>query len=417
VALRAGLNIPLPVGLAVQAAKCLSGLPGSGRDELYSFAPWRTQNEGTGGMEAMEKVEWDAGGQRARGVAAPAPQAKETMNSRTHCAYNQTRECFLGLEVKVVDLPAMRVGELMTAQPLKSGDGVWMKPFRGIPAAEMHAPMDLIYLDEDCRVVEAVESFPTFQASSSSPPPDSVLALPAHSIYSSQTQTGDQLVLCVAEEMEQQLERLMGSRSEPIAAPAIAQTTFTVKDANPAIAGAVLLREKPLWSGGPGLLELENRNGQEKPAAQPTYEMDLTPPGKKTVKQPRSWLERWWSPDPRKAPRMPAPGLAAYYWNGATPMAHGIRDVSSSGLYVVTEERWYPGTLILMTLQRTDCGEEVAERTIAVQSRAVRWGPDGVGLQFILPDDKDLNQGKTALLDAAGREEFNRFLEQLKKGK
>jgi hypothetical protein len=70
-----------------------------------------------------------------------------------------------------------------------------------------------------------------------------------------------------------------------------------------------------------------------------------------------------------------------------------------------------------MTLQRTDCGEEVAERTIAVQSRAVRWGPDGVGLQFILPDDKDLNQGKTALLDAAGREEFNRFLEQLKKGK
>ena len=160
----------------------------------------------------------------------------------------------------------------------------------------------------------------------------------------------------------------------------------------PAIAGAVLLREKPLWSGGPGLLELENRTGQEKPAAQETYEMDLTPPGKKTVKQPRNWLERWWSPDPRKAPRTPAPGLAAYYWNGSAPAAHGIRDISSSGLYVVTEERWYPGTLVLMTLQRTDCGEEVAERTIAVQSRAVRWGPDGVGLQFILPDEKDLRR-------------------------
>ncbi len=70
-------------------------------------------------------------------------------------------------------------------------------------------------------------------------------------------------------------------------------------------------------------------------------------------------------------------------------MAHGIRDISSSGLYVVTEERWYPGTLVLMTLQRNDLGEEIAERSIAVQSRAVRWGPDGVGLQFVLPDEQD----------------------------
>jgi uncharacterized membrane protein (UPF0127 family) len=364
-------------------------------------------------MEVVEKIEWEAGGRRTRGAAAPAPQAKENVDPRAHCAYNQTRECFLGLVVKVVDLPALRVGELMTAQPLKSGDGLWMRPFRGIPAAEMPAPLDLIYLDEDCKVIDAVESFPTFQASSSSPQPDSVLALPAHSIYSSQTQPGDQLVLCVAEEMEQQLERLTGSRSEPVASPAITQASFAVVDATPAIAGAVLLREKPLWSGGPGLLELEKRTGQENQDVQKTYEMDLTP-GKKTAKQPRNWFQRWWSPDPRKAPRTPAPGLAAYYWNGSLPVAHGIRDVSSSGLYVVTEERWYPGTLVLMTMQRTGCGEELAERTIAVLSRAVRWGPDGVGLQFILPDEKDQRQGNTPVLDSAGRKEFERFLEQLK---
>ena len=83
-----------------------------------------------------------------------------------------------------------------------------MTPFRGIPAAAMPAPLDLIYLDEDCRVIDTVESFPTFQVSASSPQPESVLALPAHSIYSSQTQSGDQLVLCVAEEMGRQLQRL-----------------------------------------------------------------------------------------------------------------------------------------------------------------------------------------------------------------
>jgi uncharacterized membrane protein (UPF0127 family) len=325
------------------------------------------------------------------------------MESRTHCAYNQTRECFLGLEVKAADLPSTRVGELMSARPLKSGEGVWMTPFRGIPAAAMPAPLDLIYLDADCRVIDTVESFPTFQVSLSKPEPNSVLALPAHSIYSSQTQAGDQLVLCVAEEMGRQLQRLSNPRNE---AGEVAAT----------IAGAVLLREKPLWSGGPGLLELENRNGHGNKTEPETYEMDLSQPGAKAIKQ-RNWLQRWWSPDPRKAPRVETPGLAAYYWNGAAPAAHGIRDISSTGLYVVTEERWYPGTLVLMTLQRNDLDEEMAERSIAVQSRAVRWGPDGVGLQFVLPDAQDRRRGNSPLLDTVGRKEFENFLEQLKRAK
>jgi hypothetical protein len=270
-----------------------------------------------------------------------SPERKETMESRAHCAYNQTRECFLGLEVRAADLSSAGIGELISSKPLKSGEGVWLTPFREIPAASVAAPLDLIYLDDDCRVIETVESFPTFQVSSSSPRPGSVLALPAHSIYSSQTQAGDQLVLCVAEEMERRLERLTGSRSEQ-AAPV-------------SVTGAVLLREKPLWSGGPGVLELEANTQPGRPAHE-TLQMDLAPPDKRTVKQPKNWFERWWSPDPRRAPRVPGNGLAAYYWNGALPAAHGIRDISSSGVYVVTEERWYPGTLVLMTLQRTDCG-------------------------------------------------------------
>jgi len=355
-------------------------------------------------MELLERFDEAAEAGRGRGAAAQLSRDKRTMESRTHCAYNQTRECFLGLEVKAADLPSTRVGELMAARPLKSGEGVWMTPFRGIPPAAIPAPLDLIYLDQDCRVLDTVESFPTFQVSSSSPRPESVLALPAHSIYSSQTQPGDQLVLCVAEEMGQQLQRLSNPRSEAVA-PA---TT---------IAGAVLLREKPLWSGGPGLLELENRNGHGNKAAQDAYEMELAQGGAKGFKQPRNWLQRWWSPDPRKAPRVRATGLAAYYWNGEAPVAHGIRDISSSGLYVVTEERWYPGTLVLMTLQRSDLGEEMAERSIAVQSRAVRWGPDGVGLQFILHEEQDRRRGNAPILDAADRKEFERFLVQLERAK
>ena len=322
---------------------------------------------------------------------------------RSHCAYNQTRECFLGLDVKVTDLAPGRLGEYIATHPLKSGEGLWMNPFHGIQSVGMPAPLDLIYLDGECRVIDMVESYPTFQVSSFSPRPKSVLALPAHSIYTSQSQVGDQLVLCVAEEMERQLQELTGGHGDIVDSPLIA--------------GAAVLREKPLWSGGPGLLELEARPGQETDDAKQTHLMDLTYPGTDKIKQLRSWLGRWWSPDPRKAPRIKEPGLAAYYWNGAAPDAKTVRDISASGLYVVTEERWYPGTLVLMTLQRTSCGDEVAERSIAVHSRAVRWGPDGVGLQFVLADDtRDPDRRKVSMLDAASTVDVERFLEQLRHG-
>jgi hypothetical protein len=145
--------------------------------------------------------------------------------------------------------------------------------------------------------------------------------------------------------------------------------------------------------------------------------MPLIEPGVKVARPPKNWLERWWSPDPRIAPRIPAHGLAAYYWNGAAPEAHSIRDISTTGLYVITEERWYPGTLLLMTLQRTDCGEQATERAISVQSRAVRWGKDGVGLQFVLPNAREARLGSKTFVDVAGRKEIERFLKLLKKGR
>jgi hypothetical protein len=332
------------------------------------------------------------------------------MELRRLCAYNQSRECFLGLEVASANLASAELKNLLRKLALKSGEGLWMTPFRGIPETDMLAPLDLIYLDEDCRVIEVVESYPTFRVSPSSPRAATVLALPIHSIYSSQTQSGDQLVLCVAEEMEGRLEHF--SSSSGVAT---------------GVQSAVLLRGKPLWSGGPGVVELEDRSaivssGKVRTKIEQPYEMDLIEPGMKYVKQPKNWLKRWWSPDPRsapdlrEAPRETLPGLAAYYWTGAAPKAHNIKDISSTGLYVVTEERWYPGTLILMTLQTGVDGQESFEHSISVHSRAVRWGNDGVGLQFIPQDAPAAHSGLNPLVNGANRRELEQFLERLRKG-
>ncbi len=352
-------------------------------------------------MELLKEFEAEAKAYGEGGGFAVPARGRSTMLSQVHCAYNQTRECFLGLEVMAADLTPVQVSGWIAARPLRSGEGLWLMPFRGVPAGAVLTPLDLICLDEDCRVIETVESFPTLQPRATLPQPWSVLALPAHSIYSSQTQAGDQLVLCVAEEMGSRLARL--SDSGAVAAAPATQ-----------LAGAALVRETPIWSGGPGVLELSSHAGRGSPPAEPAYEMELARPGAAADQPPRAWLDRWWSPDPRKAPRKAAAGLAAYYWNGSNAHARAIRDISATGLYVVTEERWYPGTLVLMTLERSDRGEQVAEQSIAVESRAVRWGPDGVGLQFILPGEQDRPRGQTPLMDAAGRIELERFLEQLK---
>jgi hypothetical protein len=354
-------------------------------------------------MRITEELGWSV-----RSTKAHLPEAAELEMATTstflappvHCAYNQTRECFLALEVLATELSYVNVGEILAKQSFKSGEGIWLKPFHGIPTTGLFAPLDLIYLDSHCRVIEVVESFPTFLAKSSIPRAASVLVLPAHSIYSSQTQLGDQLILCVAEEMGMCLERLAAGSEDP-----------------GVLQGAVVLREQPLWSGGPGLVELESRAVTLSGRQMHVQEMSLIEPGVRAVRPPQSWLQRWWSPDPRRAPRERAPGLAAYYWNGAAPKAHSVRDISATGLYVVTEERWYPGTLILMTLQKTHAGEELAERSISVQSRAVRWGNDGVGLQFVLNDEETPNKGKGSQVDGVNKEELARFLQDILKGK
>jgi hypothetical protein len=88
--------------------------------------------------------------------------------------------------------------------------------------------------------------------------------------------------------------------------------------------------------------------------------------------------------DRRRASRLPLPGLVAYFFTGGAPTPHKIGDISVTGFYLQTEERWMPGTIIRMTLQRLGAkGQETGEN-ITVHSRVVRWGADGGGFEFVL---------------------------------
>ena len=76
--------------------------------------------------------------------------------------------------------------------------------------------------------------------------------------------------------------------------------------------------------------------------------------------------------------------MIAYYFTGGTPQPHAVRDISQTGMYIVTEERWYPGTVVRVTL--TNRHNPTNERSITVNAKAVRAGSDGVGFEFVLEE-------------------------------
>jgi uncharacterized membrane protein (UPF0127 family) len=127
------------------------------------------------------------------------------MERRTYCVYNLTRECFLNLGVTVADTSFARLKGLIGRLRLRSSEGLWVVPSSGVHTFGVLFPLDLIYLDDRCRVIKVIEYFPTFRIAPLKIKAASVLELPPHTIYSSQTQPGDLLVICPAEEMESRL--------------------------------------------------------------------------------------------------------------------------------------------------------------------------------------------------------------------
>jgi len=103
----------------------------------------------------------------------------------------------------------------------------------------------------------------------------------------------------------------------------------------------------------------------------------------------KNWFEELMSRNQRRPQRYVAPRLVAYFFDGGPPTAHCIRDVSSSGVYLLTTQRWYPGTLVTLTLQRTEKDQAGVRQSIAVQARVMRSAEDGVGLRFVVPKTEE----------------------------
>jgi Flp pilus assembly protein TadG len=121
----------------------------------------------------------------------------------------------------------------------------------------------------------------------------------------------------------------------------------------------------------------------------------------KSLRRMRNWLLQE-DEEPRRAPRFREPEIVVHYWDGSAPEGRQLRDISESGAYIYTSERWYPGTMIRIILQgyQTEVKEDgtvVPKVSTVITARVIRHGPDGVAVEFAFRDKKEETTLRTFL--------------------
>jgi len=109
--------------------------------------------------------------------------------------YNKSKETFLAFRVKVADSIVGRLVGLLGRRSLQPDSGVWIVPANAVHTIGMMFSFDLVLIDKDFKVVGLRELVRPFRVTMPNRKAESVLELPAHSIFRSRTQIGDQLTI------------------------------------------------------------------------------------------------------------------------------------------------------------------------------------------------------------------------------
>ena len=150
----------------------------------------------------------------------------ESIEVKTCRAYNATRRCIVSSKVIVSDCanqPLTILKLLVESLGFKAEAAIWLTPLSYAPQLMRPFPFDLVYLDKDFKVIQAVElhphvSFPRFDERVAT-----ALVLPLRAISSTGTQIDDRLIVCIEEELEARIAEMATPAIAEIAVPAVAE--------------------------------------------------------------------------------------------------------------------------------------------------------------------------------------------------
>ena len=109
--------------------------------------------------------------------------------------YNKTKETFLAFRVNIADSVAGRLIGLLGRRSLKPDSGVWIVPANAIHTIGMMFSFDVVMIDKNFKVVSVKELVKPFRVILPKMRAESVIELPAHTIFRSRTEVGDELVI------------------------------------------------------------------------------------------------------------------------------------------------------------------------------------------------------------------------------
>ena len=110
-------------------------------------------------------------------------------------ARNQASGSVLAARVKVAETRLRRAVGLLGRRALEDGEALWIVPSRGVHTWGMRFPIDVVALDRDGVVVDAVPAMPPWRMRLPRPGTAGVLELAAGVLERSGTCLGDRIVL------------------------------------------------------------------------------------------------------------------------------------------------------------------------------------------------------------------------------
>lgn len=106
--------------------------------------------------------------------------------------HRATGQC-LAEEVTLANTFFKRLRGLMFRRRLAPAEAIWLRPCNGVHTFWMLFAIDVIFLDQQLRIVKLVENMRPFRVTTPQLSARSVLEMPAHTISRASLNVGDQL--------------------------------------------------------------------------------------------------------------------------------------------------------------------------------------------------------------------------------
>lgn len=116
-------------------------------------------------------------------------------NGKHGYAFNRTRQTFLATRLRIANTHLARLRGLLgtTRQNFDFGHGLLIVPCHGVHTLAMGYPIDVIYLDQRQVVLHVEENVKPWRFAPMKMDAASVLELPCHTVWDTQTAVGDQI--------------------------------------------------------------------------------------------------------------------------------------------------------------------------------------------------------------------------------